>query len=43
MAEQVVWASMRDVSEAADDDVKVADVTALFNTHVNDGRVILIV
>lgn len=42
MAEEVVIASMRDLSEAIED-VKVADVKALFNTHVNDGKVILVV
>lgn len=42
MAEEVVIASMRDSSEAIED-VKVADVKALFNTHVNDGKVILVV
>ena len=42
MAEEVVIASMRDVSEVATDS-KVADVKSLFDTHVNDGKVILIV
>ena len=42
MAEEVVIASMRDASEVLVD-AKVADVKALFDTHVNDGKVILIV
>ena len=42
MAEKVVIASLRDASEEATD-AKVADVKALFDTHVNDGKVILIV
>ena len=42
MAEEVVIASMRDASEDATDAV-VADVKSLFDTHVNDGKVILVV
>lgn len=42
MAEGVVIASMRDASEVASD-AKVADVKALFDTHVNDGKVVLVV
>lgn len=42
MAEEVVIASMRDASEVATD-VKVANVKALFDTHVNDGKVVLVV
>lgn len=42
MAEEVIIASMRDASEVAAD-AKVADVKSLFDTHVNDGKVILIV
>lgn len=42
MAEEVVISSMRDASEAVED-LKVADVKALFDTHINDGKVILIV
>lgn len=34
--------AMRDVSEGATD-AKVADVKALFDTHVNDGKVVLVV
>lgn len=37
MAEEVVISSMRDYSEAVED-VKVADVKALFDTHVNAGK-----
>ena len=42
MAEGVVIASMRDASEIASD-AKVADVKALFDTHLNDGKVVLVV
>ena len=42
MADEVVIASMRDASEVAID-VKVADVKSLFETHVNEGKVILVV
>lgn len=42
MAEEVVIASMREASEMVTD-VKVADVKALFDTHVNDGKVIVVV
>lgn len=42
MAEEVVIASMRDASEMVTD-AKVADVKALFDTHVNDGKVIVVV
>lgn len=42
MAEEVVIASMRDASEAATDS-KVADVKSLFETHVNDGKTVLII
>lgn len=42
MAEEVVIASMRDASEVVED-AKVADVKSLFDTHVNDGRVVLVV
>lgn len=42
MAEEVVIASMREASEVATD-AKVADVKSLFDTHVNDGKVVLIV
>ena len=34
--------SMREASEAAED-AKVADVKSLFNSHVNDGKVVLVV
>lgn len=42
MADEVVIKSMRDASEDASD-AKVADVKALFDTHVNDGKVVLVV
>lgn len=42
MAEEVVIESMRKASEVVAD-AKVADVKALFDTHVNDGKVILVV
>lgn len=42
MGEEVVIASMRDASEYAID-VKVADVKSLFDTHVNEGKVICVV
>lgn len=42
MADEVVIASMRDASEVAID-IKVADVKSLFETHVNEGKVILVV
>lgn len=42
MGEKVVIASMRDASEAVAD-AKVADVKALFDTHVNDGKIVLVV
>lgn len=42
MTEEVVISSMRDASEVATD-AKVADVKSLFETHVNDGKVVLIV
>ena len=42
MAEEVVIASMRDASEVATDS-RVADVKALFDTHVNEGKVVLVV
>ena len=42
MAEEVVISSMRDASEVAED-AKVADVKSLFDTHVNDGKVVLVV
>ena len=42
MAEEVVIASMRDATDVATD-AKVADVKALFDTHVNDGKVVLVV
>lgn len=42
MAEEVVIGSMRDASELVAD-AKVADVKALFDTHVNDGKVIVVV
>ena len=42
MAEGVVISSMRDASEVATD-AKVADVKSLFDTHVNDGKVVLVV
>lgn len=43
MAEEVLIASMRDISEAVTDDVSVAAVKALFDTHVNYGKVIVVV
>lgn len=42
MAEEVIISSMRDSSDAVED-VKVADVKALFDTHVNEGKVIVVV
>lgn len=42
MAEEVVITSLRNASEDASD-AKVADVKALFDTHVNDGKVVLVV
>lgn len=42
MVEEVVIASMRDACEAVSD-AKVADVKALFETHINDGKVVLVV
>lgn len=42
MAESVVISSMREASEEVTD-VKVADVKSLFDTHVNDGKVIVVV
>lgn len=42
MADEVVIASLRDSSEAIID-AKVGDVKALYETHVNDGKVIVIV
>ena len=42
MAEEVVIASMSDACEVATD-AKVADVKFLFDTHVNDGKVVLVV
>ena len=42
MGEEVIIASMRDASEAVAD-AKVADVKALFYTHVNDGKIVLVV
>ena len=42
MAEGAVITSMREASEEVTD-VKVADVKSLFDTHVNDGKVILVV
>ena len=42
MAEEVVISSMREASEVAED-AKVADVKSLFDTHVNDGKVVLVV
>ena len=42
MAEEVVITSMRAASEMLTD-AKVADVKSLFETHVNDGKVIVVV
>lgn len=42
MAEEVVISSMREASEVAEE-AKVADVKSLFDTHVNDGKVVLVV
>lgn len=42
MAEEVVISSMREASEVAED-AKVADVKSLFDTHVNNGKVVLVV
>lgn len=42
MVDEVVIASMHDASELVAD-AKVADVKALFDTHVNDGKVVLVV
>ena len=42
MAEEVVISSMREASEVAED-AKVADVKSLFDTHVNNGKVFLVV
>jgi len=42
MAEEVVIASMREASEVATN-AEVAAVKSLFDTHVNDGKVVLIV
>lgn len=42
MAEEVVISSMREASDARED-AKVADVKSLFDTHVNDGKVVLVV
>jgi hypothetical protein len=42
MADGVVITSMREASERVTD-AKVADVKALFDTHVNDGKVIVVV
>ena len=42
MAEEVVISSMREASEVAED-AKVADVKSLFDTHVNEGKVVLVV
>lgn len=42
MTEEVVISSMRDASEVATD-AKVADVKSLFETHVNEGKVVLVV
>lgn len=42
MGEEVVIASMRDASEVVAD-AKVADVKALFDTHINDGKIVLVV
>lgn len=42
MAEEVVIASMREASEVATS-AEVAAVKSLFDTHVNDGKVVLIV
>lgn len=42
MAEEVVISSLRDASEVVPD-TKVAEVKALFETHVNEGKVVLIV
>ena len=42
MADVVVISSMREASEKITD-AKVADVKSLFDTHVNDGKVIVVV
>ena len=42
MGEEVVIASMRDASEVVAD-AKIADVKALIDTHVNDGKILLVV
>ena len=42
MAEEVVISSMREASEVVED-AKVADVKSLFDTHVNEGKVVLVV
>ncbi len=42
MADGVVISSMREASESMLD-VRVADVKALFDTHVNEGKVIVVV
>lgn len=42
MADGVVITSMREASEEITD-AKVADVKSLFDTHVNDGKVIVVV
>ena len=42
MAEEVVISSMCEASEVAEE-AKVADVKSLFDTHVNDGKVVLVV
>ncbi len=42
MAEEVIISSMREASEFAED-AKVADVKSLFDTHVNEGKVVLVV
>ena len=42
MSDEVVITSMREASEEVTD-AKVADVKSLFDTHVNDGKVIVVV
>lgn len=42
MADGVVITSMREASEKVAD-AKVADVKSLFDTHINDGKVIVVV
>ncbi len=42
MGEGVVMTSMREASESVEDS-KVADVKSLFDTHVNDGKIVVVV